>query len=143
MSCRCVSNLMQYNYRGDLNFQIRNLIAVKRISRLSKSKKFIIYNSPFRDSKADQTQVFSFVRRKYFQQYKPDECGSNLNNTLNSSISYSKTLQPYRKLECHCLQLTRKTPNEVINMTLPTLQQSVDRIYPFVGDDGVKRLLRI
>jgi hypothetical protein len=26
-----------------------------------------------------------------------------------------------------------------LNMTLPTLQLSVDRVYPFVGKDGVKR----
>jgi hypothetical protein len=34
---------------------------------------------------------------------------------------------------------SQNTQTEVINMTLPTLQLSVDRIYPFVGKDGLKR----
>jgi hypothetical protein len=37
---------------------------------------------------------------------------------------------------------SQNTQTEVINMTLPTLQLSVDRIYPFVGDDGVKRFIK-
>jgi hypothetical protein len=34
---------------------------------------------------------------------------------------------------------SQNTQTELINMTLPTLQLSVDRVYPFVGKDGVKR----
>jgi hypothetical protein len=33
---------------------------------------------------------------------------------------------------------SQNTQTELINMTLPTLQLSVDRVYPFVGKDGVK-----
>jgi hypothetical protein len=48
-----------------------------------------------------------------------------------------KHLIPYRN--CGCRYQLHSQNTQLINMTLPTLQLSVDRVYPFVGKDGVKR----
>jgi hypothetical protein len=66
--------------------------------------------------------------------------GSNLNNTLSSSVSYSKTFDGSLKSRL-ALSAThsQNTQTSEINMTLPDLQYSIDRLYPFVGKDGVKK----
>jgi hypothetical protein len=63
-----------------------------------------------------------------------------LNNTLASSVSYSKTFQGIPEVN---LSLTathsQNTNTQQINMTLPTLQASVGRIYPFAPKTGSKK----
>ena len=70
------------------------------------------------------------------------------NNTLSSSISYSKTFPNYPSVN---MSLTashsqntsasaRANPDEKnIQMTLPTFQASVERIFPFAKRDGIKK----
>ena len=78
---------------------------------------------------------------KYFKQsINQANIGSNLNNTLSSSISYNKTFNtiPQARFSLTATH-SQNTQTEQIQMTLPTLQASVDRVYPFVGKDGVKK----
>jgi hypothetical protein len=78
---------------------------------------------------------------KYFKQsINQANVGSNLNNTLSSSISYNKTFNtiPQARISLTATH-SQNTQTEVINMTLPSLQASIDRVYPFVGKDGVKK----
>jgi uncharacterized lipoprotein YbaY len=78
---------------------------------------------------------------KYFKRsINQANIGSNLNNTLSSSISYNKTLQ-FQVHVYRCLLHQQNTQTEDILMTLPNLQGSIDRVYPFVGKDGVKKVL--
>ena len=136
----------RYSYRGNINFRFENLITSER--GYPDYLKQNIYNlqwSHSRDSKANPNSSFSasvnLGSSKYFKQsINQANIGSNLNNTLNSSISYSKTFQtiPQVRMSLSATH-SQNTQTEVINMTLPTLQLSVDRIYPFVGKDGVKK----
>jgi lipopolysaccharide assembly outer membrane protein LptD (OstA) len=136
----------RYSYRGNLNFRFENLITSER--GYPDYLKQNIYNlqwSHSRDSKANPNSSFSasvnLGSSKYFKQsINLANIGSNLNNTLNSSISYSKTFNsvPQVRMSLSATH-SQNTQTEVINMTLPTLQLSVDRIYPFVGKDGVKK----
>jgi len=78
---------------------------------------------------------------KYFKKSISQlNAGSNLNNTLNSSVSYSKTFNSVPQVN---LSLTanhqQNTSSEKIDMTLPTFQLSVDRVFPFAPKDGVKK----
>jgi lipopolysaccharide assembly outer membrane protein LptD (OstA) len=136
----------RYSYRGNLNFRFENLITSER--GYPDYLKQNIYNlqwSHSRDAKANPNSSFSasvnLGSSKYFQRsINQGNIGSNLNNSLNSSISYSKTFQslPQVRMSLSATH-SQNTQTEVINMTLPTLQLSVDRVYPFVGKDGIKK----
>ena len=136
----------RYNFRGNLNFRFENLISSERgYPDYSKQKIYNIQWSHSRDSKANPNSSFSasvnLGSSKYFKQsINLANIGSNLNNTLSSSVSYSKTFNsvPQVRMSLSATH-SQNTQTEVINMTLPTLQLSVDRIYPFVGKDGVKK----
>jgi lipopolysaccharide assembly outer membrane protein LptD (OstA) len=136
----------RYSYRGNINFRFENLITSER--GYPDYLKQNIYNlqwSHSRDSKANPNSSFSasvnLGSSKYFKQsINQANIGSNLNNSLNSSISYSKTFTSVPQVRMSLTAThSQNTQTEVINMTLPTLQLSVDRIYPFVGEDGVKK----
>jgi hypothetical protein len=136
----------RYNYRGNLNFRFENLITSER--GYPDYLKQGIYNlqwSHSRDSKANPNSSFSasvnLGSSRYFaQSINQANIGSNLNNTLSSSVSYSKTFNsvPQVRMSLSATH-SQNTQTEVINMTLPNLQLSVDRIFPFAGKDGVKK----
>jgi lipopolysaccharide assembly outer membrane protein LptD (OstA) len=136
----------RYNYRGNLNFRFENLITSERgYPDYLKQKIYNLQWSHSRDSKANPNSTFSasvnLGSSKYFKQsINQMNIGSNLNNTLNSSISYSKIFNsvPQVRMSLSATH-SQNTQTEVINMTLPTLQFSLDRIYPFVGKDGTKK----
>jgi hypothetical protein len=63
-----------------------------------------------------------------------------LNNTLASSISYSKTFNSVPQVNMSLTAThSQNTNTQQINMTLPTLQLSVDRIFPFAPKEGIKK----
>ena len=137
----------RYNYRGNVNVRFENLITSERgYPDYSKQKIYNIQWSHSRDSKASPNSNFSasvnLGSSKYFKQsINQVNIGSNLNNTMSSSVSYSRTFNgsgPQSRLSLTATH-SQNTQTEQIDMTLPTLQFSVDRIYPFVKKDGVKK----
>ena len=140
------SYAMRYRFRGNVNVRFENLIYSERgFPDYSKTKIYNIQWSHSQDAKANPNSRFSasvnLGSSKYFQQsVNQVNVGSQLNNTLSSSISYSKTFQSVPQVNL-ALAATHSqiTSTEEINMTLPTLQLSVDRIYPFVKRDGTKK----
>lgn len=136
----------RYSYRGNLNFRFENLINSERgYPDYSKQNIYNLQWSHSKDAKGSPNSSFSasvnMGSSKYFQQsINQVNVGSNLNNTLSSSISYSKTFQGAvgSRLSLSATH-SQNTQTSVINMTLPDLQYSVDRIYPFVGKDGAKK----
>ena len=136
----------RYSYRGNLNIRFENLINSERgYPDYSKQNIYNIQWSHSKDSKGSPNSSFSasvnLGSSKYFQQsINQANIGSNLNNTLSSSISYSKTFLGTvgSRLSLSATH-SQNTQTSEINMTLPDLQYSVDRIYPFVGKDGVKK----
>ena len=136
----------RYNFRGNINVRFENLITSERgYPDYLKQNIYNIQWSHSKDSKANPNSSFSasvnLGSSKYFKQsINQINIGSNLNNTLSSSVSYSRTFTtvPQVRLSFTATH-SQNTQTEEINMTLPTLQLSVDRIYPFVGKDGVKK----
>lgn len=137
----------RYNYRGNVNIRFENLITSERgYPDYSKQKIYNIQWSHSRDSKANPNSSFSasvnLGSSKYFKQsINQVNIGSNLNNTLSSSVSYSRNFVgsgPQSRLSVTATH-SQNTQTEQIDMTLPTLQYSIDRIYPFVKKDGVKK----
>jgi len=136
----------KYNFSGNVNLRFENLITSERgFPDYAKQKIYNIQWSHTRDAKANPNSTFSasvnLGSSKYFQQsINLANIGSNLNNTLSSSISYSKTFNTIPQVRMSLAAThSQNTQTEIINMTLPTLQLSVDRVYPFVGKDGVKK----
>ncbi|WP_395043196.1 putative LPS assembly protein LptD [Flavobacterium sp.] len=135
-----------YQFSGNFNLRFENLINSERgYPDYSKTKIYNIQWSHSKDGKSNPNSRFSasvnLGSSKYFQQsLNQVNVSSTLNNTLSSSISYSKTFNTLPQVN---LSLTathsQNTQTQIINMTLPTLQVSVDRIFPFAPKDGVKK----
>ena len=136
----------RYKYRGNVNFRFENLISSERgYPDYSKQNIYNIQWSHSKDSKSNPNSSFSasvnMGSSKYFKQsINQANIGSSLNNTLSSSISWNKTFNtiPQARIALTATH-SQNTQTEQINMTLPSLQGSIDRIYPFVGKDGVKK----
>ncbi len=136
----------RYKYRGNFNVRFENLINSERgYPDYLKQKIYNIQWSHSKDSKGSPNSSFSasvnMGSSKYYKQsINQANVGSNLNNTLSSSVSYSKTFNGTvgSRLALSATH-SQNTQTSEINMTLPDLQYSIDRLYPFVGKDGVKK----
>lgn len=136
----------KYKFSGNVNLRYENLINSERgYPDYSKTTIYNIQWSHSKDSKSNPNSRFSasvnLGSSRYFQQsLNQVNVGSNLNNTLSSSISYSTSFETVPKVN---LSLTathsQNTQTQLINMTLPTLQASVDRMFPFAPKDGAKK----
>lgn len=136
----------RYKYRGNVNFNFENLIiSQKGFSDFSRTSVYNVRISHSQDQKANPNSRFSasvnlgssqFFRNSLQQRNVPN---TQINN-LSSSISYSKTFPEYPSVN---LSLTathnQNTNTEIIDLTLPTLQASMERIFPFAKRDGIKK----
>jgi lipopolysaccharide assembly outer membrane protein LptD (OstA) len=136
----------RYSYTGNINFRFENLINSERgFPDYNKQNIYNLQWSHSKDSKGSPNSSFSasvnLGSSKYFQQsINQANVGANLNNTLSSSVSYSKSFQGAvgSRLALSATH-SQNTQTSEIQMTLPDLQYSVDRIYPFVGKNGVRK----
>ena len=136
----------KYRFRGNFQVRFENLINSERgFPDYAKTSIYNIQWSHSQDAKSNPNSRFSasvnLGSSKYFQQsINQLNIGSTLNNSLNSSVSYSKTFQtiPIVNLSLTATH-SQNTNTETINMTLPTLQASVDRVFPFAPKDGIKK----
>ncbi|MFN3968343.1 putative LPS assembly protein LptD [Flavobacterium sp.] len=136
----------RYKFLGNVNIRFENLIQSERgYPDYSKANNYNIQWTHSKDGKSNPNSRFSasvnLGSSKFFRQsLNQVNVGSTLNNTLSSSISYSKTFNSVPQVN---LSLTathsQNTNTEQINMTLPTLQLSVDRIFPFAPKEGIKK----
>ncbi|OMP30796.1 putative LPS assembly protein LptD [Mangrovimonas sp. DI 80] len=137
---------LRYKFRGNLSFRYENLISSERgFPDYSRSTIYNIRWSHSQDSKANPNSRFSasvnLGSSTYYQQSINQYNAANfLNNTMSSSISYSKTFQgePQTNLSLTATH-SQNTQTEQINMTLPTLQASVGRVFPFAPREGTKK----
>ena len=136
----------KYKFSG--NFQVRyenQVLGEKGFPGYARTNQYNIQWSHSQDAKASANSRFSssvnFGSSKYFRQsMNLVNVGSNLNNTLSSSISYSKTV-PIVPLVNFSVAVThnQNTNTEIVNLTLPSFNASVDRIFPFAKQDGIKK----
>ncbi len=136
----------RYKFKGSLSFRYENQITSER--GFPDYGKNTIYNlrwSHSQDGKANPNSRFSASvnlgsSRYYQQSVNQLNVANRLNNTLSSSISYSKTFQgePQVNLSATATH-SQNTNTELINMTLPSFQGSVSRVYPFAPRTGAKK----
>lgn len=136
----------RYKFNGRFNFRFENNIqSEKGFPDYVKSKQYNIQWSHSQDAKAAANSRFSasvnLGSSQYFRQsVNMNNVGSTLNNNLSSSVSYSKTFQTVPQVNMSLSAThSQNTNTEQIDMTLPTFQASVDRIFPFAPKDGIKK----
>ena len=136
----------RYAYSGKLSFRFENLIDGERgLPGYSKSDIYNVRWSHSQDSKANPNNRFSasvnLGSSNYFRESLNQINTPNfLNNTLNSSISFSKTFRGYPSVN---MSLTashsQNTRSKSVNLILPTFQGNMERIYPFVKKNTQKK----
>ncbi|EPR73617.1 hypothetical protein ADIWIN_1254 [Winogradskyella psychrotolerans RS-3] len=137
---------LRYKYRGNLSFRYENLLNEERgFPDFTQSTVYNLRWSHSQDSKANPNSRFSasvnLGSSSYYQESINQLNQANfLNNTLASSVSYSKTFSGEPQVN---LSLTathnQNTNTGDINLTLPTMQASMGRIYPFAPKTGTKK----
>jgi len=136
----------RYKFNGSFNLRFENLVtSQKGFDDYSKTSIYNIQFSHSQASKANPTSRFSasvnLGSSSYFRNsLNRMNLPNTQNNNLSSSINYSKTFPEYPRVD---LSLTashnQNTNTQEINLTLPTLQASMERIYPFAKRDGIKK----
>lgn len=129
----------RYKYSGNFNLRYENLIYSQRgFPDYSRSSIYNLQWSHSQDSKSSPLSSFSASvnlgsSSYYKDSYNQLNSSNFMNNTLSSSISYSRTFPEYPSVN---LSLTashsQNTNTKNIEMTLPALRASMERIYPFV-----------
>jgi len=143
-----IENIYSYRYRfrGNLSFRYESLIQSERgFPDYSKSTIYNLRWSHTQDSKSNPTSRFSasvnLGSSKYYQESINQINAANyLNNSLSSSVSYSKTFmgEPQVNLSVSATH-SQNTNTQIINMTLPNFQGSVSRVFPFAPKNGTKK----
>ncbi|HTO35178.1 MAG TPA: putative LPS assembly protein LptD, partial [Flavobacterium sp.] len=137
---------LRYRFSGNLHVRFENLIqSEKGFPDYTKSNIYNIQWSHSQDAKANPNSRFSASvnlgsSRYYQQSLNQINVGSSLNNNLSSSVSYSRTFNSVPQVNFSVTAThNQNTQTQQINMTLPTFQASVDRVYPFAPKDGIKK----
>lgn len=137
---------VRYKFRGNFGFRYENLLNSER--GFPDFRQSTIYNirwSHSQDAKANPNSRFSasvnLGSSQFFSQsINQANLANTLTNTLASSVSYSKTFQGEPQVN---LSLTathnQNTNTEAINLTLPTMQASMTRVFPFAPKSGAKK----
>ncbi|WP_310557321.1 putative LPS assembly protein LptD [Flavobacterium sp.] len=136
----------RYKFRGNVNFRFENQITGERgLPGYAKTNLYNIQWSHSPDAKATPNSRFSasvnLGSQKYFRNsFNQLNTSASLNNTLSSSITYSKTfnVEPQVNMALSANH-SQNTQSGAINMTLPTLTASVAQLYPFAGKSEVKK----
>lgn len=137
---------VRYKYSGSVSFRYENLLLEERgFPNFQEQTVFNFRWNHVQDPKANPKSRISasvnigsssFFRESINQANQ----GSFLNNTMNSSVSYSQIIDagPGMNLNISATH-NQNTNTEEINMTLPTLQFSVNRMFPFEPKTGAKK----
>ncbi len=136
----------RYAFSGNVNIRFETLISGERgFPGYVKAKNYNIQWSHSQDAKSSPNSRFSasvnLGSSTYFRQsINQVNVGSSLVNTLSSSISYNKSFNSVPQVNLSVTATHNQDTNtQIINMTLPTLQLSVDRIFPFAPKSGIKK----
>lgn len=136
----------RYKYRGRIYLRYENNITSERgYPDYAKNTIYNIQWNHSQDPKLSPNSRFSATvnmgSSKYFQEsVNQINVGSSLNNTMRSSVSYSKTFQsvPQVQLSLAATQ-SQNTNTGEINMTLPSMVLNMDGVYPFSPADAARK----
>ncbi len=136
----------RYRFRGNLDLSFENILNSERgFPDFTKTSIYNIRWSHSKDSKSNPNSRFSasvnLGSSNFFQDSRSQTNTANfLNNTLSSSINFSKTFpgEPQVNVDVAATH-SQNTGTQEINMTLPTVNAAVSRIFPFAPKTGSKK----
>ena len=137
--------VVRYKFNGSFNVRYENLYtSLRGFDDFSRASNYNIRWSHSQDAKANPNARFSAsvnVGSSQYYRQSLNEYNSNsfLNNTFSSSISYQKTFVGTPFNMSATATHTQNTNTESIIMSLPAVQLSMDRIYPFAPKTGSKK----
>lgn len=136
----------RYRFRGNVNVRYENLItSQKGFDDYSRTTIYNIQITHAQDAKANpNSRLSASVNLGSSQYYRNSLLQQNLPNTqvnnLSSSISYSKTFPAYPSVNMSLTATHNQNTNtNTVDVTLPTLQASMERIFPLAKRDGIKK----
>ena len=136
----------RYKYNGKFSFRYENLIdGARGLPEYSKSTVFNVRWNHTKDPKSSPNSSFSasvnFGSSDYFRQSVNQLNTPNfLNNNLSSSISYSKSFPEYPRVNISLTTaMSQNSQTRSVNLTLPTFQATMERIFPFAPKNGAKK----
>ena len=136
----------RYKFNGSFSFRYENLIDNARgLPEYSKSTVFNVRWNHSKDPKSSPNSTFSasvnFGSSDYFRQSVNQLNTPNfLNNNLSSSISYSKSFPEYPRVNVSLTTaMSQNSQSKAVNLTLPTLQATMERIFPFAPKNGAAK----
>jgi lipopolysaccharide assembly outer membrane protein LptD (OstA) len=140
------SYVVRYKFRGNVSIRYENLIDSERgFPDFSQSSVYNIRWSHNQDAKSNPLSRFSasvnLGSSRYFQQsINQTNNASALVNTLSSSVSYAKTFEGEPQVNLTVAGThSQNTNSQEINMSLPNVNASVSRVFPFAPKIGTKK----
>lgn len=136
----------RYKFNGNLRFSYENQIQSQRgFSDYSRRTNYNINWQHAQDPKNNPNSRFNanvnLGSSQFFRQsFNQLNQSATLVNSFNSSVSYSKTFEgePQINFTVSATHSQNTNTNE-INMTLPTFQGSISRVFPFAPKNGAKK----
>lgn len=134
----------KYKFSGNFSFSYEYLISgLRGFDDYSKSTNYNLSWSHSQDTKASPNSRFSasvnLGSSQYFKESLNEQNNNAfLNNTMSSSISFYKNFVDTPFSITTSATHSQNTNTETINMSLPSLLLSMDRIYPFAPKTGGK-----
>lgn len=137
--------IVRYKFSGSFNLSFEKIIRSTRgFDDYSEATNFNLRWSHRQDPKSNPNANFgasvNLGSSQYFRQSLNEFNNSNfLTNTFSSSISYQKSFvgTPFN-LNMNATH-SQNTNTGAVTMALPSLQLSMNRIYPFAGKGGIKK----
>lgn len=140
------SYALRYRFRGNVNLRYENLLDSERgFPDFAQRSNYNLQWTHTQDAKANPSSRFSasvnLGSSDYYREtVNQANTGNFLNNSLSSSVSYSKTFQGEPQVNVNVAATHNQNTNtQEINLTLPTVQASVSRIYPLAPKFGAKK----
>ncbi|WP_236641993.1 putative LPS assembly protein LptD [Dokdonia sinensis] len=137
---------LRYKFSGRLNFSYERILNSERgLPDFTETNTYNIRWNHSQDTKSSPNSRFSASVNLgssdfYQQSINQSNTGNFLNNNFSSSVSYSKTFTG--KVPVNLTLAATHSQNsrtQEINMTLPTAQVNVDRIFPLAPKSGSKK----
>ncbi|TVZ51094.1 putative LPS assembly protein LptD [Dokdonia sp. Hel_I_53] len=137
---------VRYKFSGRFSFNSERILFSERgLPDFSETNTYNIRWNHSQDTKSSPNSRFSASvnlgsSNFYRQSLNQSNTGNFLNNNFSSSISYSRTFPGVTPINFTVAAThSQNSQTETINMSLPSAQLSIDRIYPFAGKSGSKK----
>lgn len=135
----------RYSFSGSVRLLYENQLRSERgFSDFSQTSRYNFNWQHSQDAKSNPSSRFSASvnlgsSQFYRESFNQINQAATLNNNLSSSISYSKTFEGEPQMNISTSATHNQNVNTgEINLTLPTVQGSISRIYPFAPKEGAK-----